>query len=119
MSKAMPRPIPQTALRASLRTNGSAAPVCPISQSQAVPPQPPRKIPGLPKVTDLPSAINVLNQIIMMLNNPPADFREVQRVTDTVRIYNPNDKEQWVDVERIMFTRLTDPNSDSQVVWEY
>jgi hypothetical protein len=99
--------------------NQSVAPVCPVSQSQAIPPQPPIKRPGLPPVQDLPSVINVLNQIIMMLNTGPDNYRETQRVTEVVRVYNPNDKEQWVDVERIMFTRLNDPVNGGSVVWEY
>jgi hypothetical protein len=119
MHKAMPRPIPRTALRASPRTNGSAAPVCPISQSQAVPPQPPRKLPGLPKVTDLPSVINVLNQIVMMLNNPVSNYTEIERVTTPVRIYNPNDSEQWVDVDRITFLNLEDSVTGGQIIWKY
>jgi hypothetical protein len=119
MNKAMLRPTPQTALRASPRINGSAAPVCPTSRSQAIPPQPPLKRPGLTKVNDLPSVINVLNQIVMMLNNQPDNYQEVNRVTQTVRIYNPNDHEQYVDVERINFLKLNDPVNGGFVTWEY
>lgn len=120
MTKAMLRPTPQVALRAAApRINGSAAPVCPISRSQAIPPQPPLKRPGLTMVNDLPSVINVLNQIVMMLNNPPMNFQEVQRVTETVRVFNPNDKEQYVDVERINYLQLNDQATGGKVVWEY
>jgi hypothetical protein len=119
MNKAMLRPTPQVALRASPRTNGSAAPVCPTSRSQAIPPQPPVRRPGFAMVNDLPSVINTLNQIIMMLNNPADNFQEVQRVTDTVRVFNPNDNQQWVDVERIMYLNLRDENTGGQIIWKY
>jgi len=101
------------------RTNGSAAPVCPTVRSQAIPPQPSVKRPGLPRVYDLPSVINTLNQIIYMLNNPPDNFQEVQRVTEVVRVFNPNDNQQWVDVERINYLKLTDKDTGGQINWEY
>jgi hypothetical protein len=119
MQKAMMRPTPQVALRASPRTNGSAAPVCPISRSQAIPPQPPRKRPGLVMVNDLPSVINTVNQIVMMLNGEPDNFQEQSRTTEVVRVFNPNDSEQWVDVERINYLRLEDPVNGGHVTWEY
>ena len=99
--------------------NGSVAPVCPISRSQAVPAQPLIKRPGLPMVNELPSVINALNQIIIMLNNPPQNFVENRRVTETVRVYNPNDREQWVDVERINYLQMVDPRLGGQWAWEY
>lgn len=119
MPKAMLRPTPQVALRAAAPKNGSAAPVCPTSRSQAIPLQPPVKRPGLARVYDLPSVINTLNQIIYMLNGQPQNFQEVQRVTEVVRVFNPNDNSQWVDVERINFLRLNDQITGGQVVWEY
>ena len=99
--------------------NGSVAPVCPISRSQAIPPQSPKTIPGLTRVNDLPSVINNLNLIINYLNAGPDDFKEKVRVTDVVRVYNPNDREQWVDVERISFLRLDDPTTGGHVTFEY
>lgn len=101
------------------RINGSVAPVCPTVRSQAIPPQAPITKPGLPRVYDLPSVINTLNQIIYMLNNPPDNFQEVQRVTEVVRVFNPNDNQQWVDVERINFLRLDDKNTGGHVTFEY
>jgi hypothetical protein len=122
MQKAMLRPTPPSALRASPRINGSAAPVCPTSRSQAIPPQPPVRRPGLPKVNDLPSVINTLNQIINIINNEwndPQDFQEKTRGTEIVRIYNPNDHEQWVDVERINYLRLDDEVTGGHIIWKY
>ena len=50
-------------------SNGKA-PVCPISRSQAVSGMPMRTMPPLPRVTDLASAIAVLNEIANLLQNP-------------------------------------------------
>ena len=99
--------------------NQSVAPVCPISRSQAVPAQPPRKRPGLPLVNDLPSVINTLNQIIIMLNDLPDQYVETKRVTETVRVYNPQDHEQWVDVERINYVQWDNLTPEGQITWEY
>lgn len=99
--------------------NGSVAPVCPVSRSQGVPGQPPVKRPGLPMVNDLPSVISTLNQIIIMLNAPPQNFVEVDRATEIVRVYNPKDREQWVDVERINYLQMADPRLGGQWTWEY
>jgi hypothetical protein len=52
-------------------TNGSAkliaAPVCPISRSQAAPGMPGTHAPQVPKATDLPSAIAAINQLNTIL----------------------------------------------------
>lgn len=124
MNKAMPRPTPQAALRASPRINGSAAPICPTVRSQAIPPQPPKKIPAIPWVNDLPSVINAVNQLIMIQNNyaltqDQPRWVETSRVTNTVRVFNPNDKEQWVDVERISNLTFQDQATDGYFNWDY
>jgi hypothetical protein len=99
--------------------NGAVAPVCPTSRPQPVPGQPGPAIPAVPKATDLPSviqAVNQLTQIINLMLAPP--FTEVTRNVQTVRVYNPNDKSQWVDVERI--TNLTMANDLGQTwTWNY
>jgi hypothetical protein len=46
------------------------APVCPISRDQAVSGMPARKLPPLPRVSDLPSAIAVLNELANLIQNP-------------------------------------------------
>tara|TARA_R110000803_G_scaffold107227_2_gene175376 strand:- start:2749 stop:3042 length:294 start_codon:yes stop_codon:yes gene_type:complete len=40
-----------------------------------------------------------------------ASLREQSRTTDTVRVYNPDDEEQYVDVQRI--TSLTTRNTST------
>jgi DNA/RNA endonuclease YhcR with UshA esterase domain len=44
-------------------------------------------------------------------------WREAWRNTEQVRIHNPNDKEQWVQVECITELILQDPNTDQQIYW--
>jgi hypothetical protein len=125
-------------------TNGSAAPVCPISRSQVAPGMPGAHVPQIPKATDLPSAIAAINQLNIILqtigvgpptinnirqpspppsggSSPTSDggssstkdpFRQnwvqVSRSKTLVRILNPNDRTQWVDVERIERVRWDD-----------
>lgn len=119
------RAMPNPPLRVSaLAVNGSAAPSCPTVRSQPPPPQPPKKIPAIPKATDLPSVINAVNQLIMIQNNYALAqdlprWVETNRVTTPVRIFNPNDKEQWVDVERISNLEFQDQATDGYFNWNY
>jgi hypothetical protein len=108
--------------------NGSVAPVCPVSRSQA-----PVARAALPiavvRPTDLPSAIAAINQLITIVNTPtifnnmvefpPQRWQEVFRNTEIVRVYNPNDKEQWVDVERITNVVWQDSVTETVIPWEY
>src|SRR5262245_34816165 len=55
--------------------NGSVAPVCPVSKSQAVPGGPGALLPLPPRAVDLPTTIYAVNQLIQTMNfilNPPA-----------------------------------------------
>src|SRR4029077_7237245 len=66
-------------------TNGSAkliakliaAPVCPISRSQAAPGMPGIRVPAAPKAVDLPSAIQAANTTKNILQQIIADQRPV------------------------------------------
>lgn len=40
-------------------------------------------------------------------------WREITRSTDTVRIENPDDPEQYVDVERVMTVTMSRPDGSS------
>jgi hypothetical protein len=102
-----------------VQMNGSVAPVCPIVRSQPIPGQPPTKQTAIPPATDLPSAIRAINQIINIYNLKPLQYVETNRVTQTVRVYNPNDKEQWVDVERINSLTMQDPVTGGLWQWTY
>lgn len=107
--------------------NGSVAPVCPISRSQAPSAKAATPI-AIPRPTDLPSAINAINQLITILNPlmqnnfffpQVPDWQEVDRKTTVVRIFNPNDQQQWVDVERITNLTFQDQSTDALFQWNY
>ena len=98
--------------------NGSVAPVCPISRSEPVPGQPGPTIPGIPKATDLPSLLIAFNQLVQVINMLTPNFTEVSRNVQTVRVYNPNDKSQWVDVERITHLEMGNPIGQTWT-WNY
>lgn len=137
--------------------NGSVAPVCPISRSQAVPGMPGLRIPSVPLVQDLSSAIQALNQIAAIipqlttpvpLNNvfPSQDFpllrgnsgptqdgggnftekrkqnwTEVGRDRETVRVTNPDDDSQWIEIDRIIHLeyRANKDGSGNTLVWNH
>ena len=115
--------------------NGSVAPVCPTSRSQAPSGMPGVVTPAIPRATDLPSAIQAINQLIMMLQQPThpnmflqinntmpfpmSRWVETNRVTTKVRIFNPNDNSQWVDVERISNLTFTDRSNNDKFNWAY
>jgi hypothetical protein len=106
--------------------NGSVAPVCPVSRSQAPVARATPPI-AIVRPTDLPSAIAAINQIIMIFNTPAQNnfsvpdprWQEVFRNTETVRVFNPNDNEQWVDVERITNVIWQDRVTETIIPWEY
>jgi hypothetical protein len=115
--------------------NGSVAPVCPVSKGQAIVGSPGPLLPMPPRAVDLPSAINAINQlsqIIIQLINPSltinntlraprltSDWSETGRVTQVQRVYNPDDKSQWVDVERINQLTMTQDATGDVLQWNY
>lgn len=108
--------------------NGSVAPVCPIVRSQAPVARASSPV-AIVRPTDVPSAIAAINQIITILNPMiqnnyveypyVPDWVETNRVVTPVRIFNPNDREQWVDVERISQLTFADRNTDGLWQWDY
>jgi hypothetical protein len=107
--------------------NSSVAPTCPTSRSQ-VPISRPAPPIAIARPIDLPSAIQAINQLIMIYNNPVRnntvypyipDWIEVDRNTTVVRVTNPNDPEMWVDVERITNLTFQDRSTDRLFQWEY
>lgn len=105
--------------------NGSVAPICPVSKSQAVPGSPGVLLPLPPRAVDLPTAISAINQLVSIINfliNPPNNINnflfqvalptpkwaETGRKMVTQRVYNPDDKSMWVDVEHIAQLEMTD-----------
>ena len=110
-------PPPVIATRA---VNGNGAPVCPITRSQVPPAQPGIRVPAIPPATDIPSAIAAINRIITIINDttPHIKWIEAERVTARVRIFNPDDDNQWVDVIRIMKLIMEDQDTGDLWVWE-
>lgn len=116
-------------LIATPRSNGSVAPTCPVSRSQvpiarAAPPN------AIARPIDLPSAIRAINELITVINNSNIqnnlveypyipDWSEIHRDTTVVRITNPQDKEMWVDVERITNLVFQDKSTDQLFQWLY
>jgi len=108
--------------------NSSVAPICPTSRSQ-VPISRPAPLIAIARPTDLPSAIRAINQLISIYNNPVQnntvefsylpDWNEIHRDTTVVRVTNPQDKEMWVDVERITNLVFQDRSTDQLFQWEY
>jgi len=113
--------------------NGSVAPVCPISKSEAVPGGPGALLPLPPRAVDLPTAIAAINQLVQVVNtliNPPLTtnismfipkpkWKETGRKMMTQRVYNPEDKSMWVDVEHIVQLTMTDKMLGQSMVLNY
>lgn len=103
------------------------APVChiPPAMPNTVPTV--KNLPAVPPATDLKSAIqavNAIRQIVQIItnqqiqqpytNNFIADWEESDRVTEVVRVYNPNDKSQYVDIQRINKLTMKDKKTGSK-----
>lgn len=114
------------------------APVCHIPPPNTATPQPTgTRLPSIPPATDLNSAlraISALRQAVQQLSNQitqnngvlngfrqdrnqGATWVEERRVTETVRVTNPQDENQYVDVERI--NSLTMKSRDSGQTWQW
>ena|SRR5258708_5961759 len=115
------------------------APICHIPP--VVPPSQPKPValPSIPLAHDLHSAIAAINAMrvtIMYLSgqrpahNPqftnnatskqdkPQRWTENARVVETVRVFNPNDKSQYVDVERINQLTMKDGITGESWTWD-
>ena len=79
------------------------------------------KVPVVPRASDLPSAIVAINAIAAILTEESyrkIRWLEKERVTARVRIFNPEDDSQWVDVIRIMKLVMEDQITGELWVWE-
>jgi hypothetical protein len=104
-----------------MAVNGRVAPVCPISRPQTPPAQRGIAVPFVPRAYDLASAIQAVNALAMTVNTAPeanVRWKEKERVTQRVRITNPDDDSQWVDVIRITKLIMQDVVTDELWVWE-
>jgi hypothetical protein len=111
----------RAALSGRAVVNGSVAPVCPITRSEVPPSQPGIKVPYVAKATSPEDAVRAVNQLIdAMAAEETATIRwpEKERVTAIVRIFNPEDDSQWVDVLRIQKLVMEDQITGDLWVWE-
>jgi hypothetical protein len=103
--------------------NGSVAPVCPLTNSEA----PFNKV--IPKIQQVTLTSNnyttnqVLNQVVNYINsiNPTLQvpvWKQVGYTTEIVRITNPNDSTMWVDVERVTQANWAADNGE-KLTWNY
>lgn len=121
------------------------APICNVQGVVQEPNQQVGIFQPIPKATDLASAIAAINAMANNLNNlfkqgafsstggvhdlstnnkkkpaaPSGNYREdpVRRVYKTVRVYNPQDSTQFVDVKQIIALTFVDPNTKRTIVW--
>jgi hypothetical protein len=92
------------------------APVCPISRSQLVPPTARPLIPAIRRTTD--PAVNQIADVVEQVRDRTFTEDPGARITQRVRIHNPDDFEQWVEVERI--TRLVlKSDTGATIEWTY
>jgi hypothetical protein len=81
------------------------------------------EFPALARTTDLPSVIATVNQmkdiltILMNQFDGAMHWVERSRVTKIIRITNPDNPDNWVDVERIM--KLTFQNLVTKEIFEW
>lgn len=75
----------------------------------------------IPKATDLPSALRAIQAIT---NNfytlmKAGNFQEQRqlRTFQTVRVFNPDDSNQWVDVQQITGLTFVDPVTGRTLTW--
>lgn len=110
-----------------------AAPVCHIPPTTPVSQPAPKFLPAIPPATDLASALAAINQIRNVIHilagqqgnagprgasgkdgtnaNANVQWVEESRVEETIRIKNPDDPTQFVDVKRINQLKMKDQKS--------
>lgn len=95
--------------------------VCNVAGPVRFPDQTMAKFQPIPRATDLPSVINAINAIT---NNfytlaRAGNFVENRnlRTYQTVRVFNPEDTNQWVDVLQITGLTFVDPVTGRTLVW--
>jgi hypothetical protein len=119
---------PPTMVRAPVPrvgTTTSVAPVCPISRPEVPPQQPGIKLPVPTLAYDFPSALAAINAIVTIYNAEQQQQKftnvrwvERERVSQNVRIFNPSDRSQYVDVVRITKLVMEDVLTGELWWWE-
>lgn len=76
----------------------------------------------VPKATDLPSALRAIQAITNNFNTllRAGNFSELRqfRTFETVRVFNPSDSSQWVDVQQITGLVFQDPVTGRFLTWK-
>lgn len=114
------------------------APICHIPPQKITDAHGPIPLPSIPLATpnlaSLVASVNALRQVVQYLagQKTPAPlitnnfttkqpekgrWNEVSRVTENVRVFNPSDKTQFVDVERINQLKMGDKVTGEQWIW--
>lgn len=90
----------------------SQAPVCHIPPKNQIEQPLPHNInsvaPAQPNIASLTATVNQLRSLLLNLLNRKQQWVEFSRVTETVRVTNPSDSSQFVDVQRINQLRMID-----------
>lgn len=123
----------------------SNAPVCEIQPIINTQQPSPVTLPAIPLATDLPSALAAINAMAMWIRHaqqrlppPPPDVQgrggisgiktkpstpvqgrwtKVSQQTKVVRVTNPNDPTQFVDVQQIVALTMTDTHTGEKWIW--
>lgn len=116
------------------------APVCHIPpKTPSTQPNPvniPSIPPARPDVQSLMHTVNAMRQVIMILSgqqglrgpqgapgnnakSKPARWSESNRQTEKVKVYNPNDKTQFIEVERINSLTMRDAVTGETWNWTH
>ncbi len=73
--------------------------------------------PAQPNLQSLTNTVNTMRTLLIQLLSRKAVWVETGRVTELVRVFNPNDHTQYVDVERI--NQLVMADKVTGQVWEW
>lgn len=115
-------------------------PVCHISPTKPAVLPSLKNLPQIPPATDLKSALAAIGAMTMIIriltgdngingqngqngggggdSKSDGDWREQNRVTEKKRIYNPKDKSQYIDVERINSLTMSNEKTKSRWKWD-
>ena len=99
--------------------------VCNVQGVVRQPDQKISQVQGIPRATDLDSALKAIQAIVNNLSSQqtisPGNFTEdtSRRTSQTVRVYNPTDHSQYVDVEQITGLTFVDQNTGRTLVWKF
>jgi hypothetical protein len=96
-------------------------PVCNVKGVVKFPDQKLNPFQAIPKATDLPSAIKAIQAITNNFNTLAkfGNYVEYQpaRTFEIVRVFNPTNTAQWVDVAQITGLLFVDPVSGRTITW--